>query len=103
VCDIGAVEMQGSFGLEVHVVGAGEVNSVPAGIDCGSDCEEDYWDGTVVDLTATADTGHAFVSWSGDCEGTDAACVVRMYAGRDVTATFEFDGDRVYLPLVQKE
>jgi hypothetical protein len=101
-CDIGAVEMQGTFGLTVTVIGGGSVASQPAGIDCGMDCDESYWDGTVVTLTATADTGSRFVRWSGDCDGTDALCAVGMWVGRAVTATFDLDLARVYLPLIRK-
>ena len=42
--------------------GGGTVNSTPAGIDCGTDCNEVFAEGTVVTLTAAA------LSWS------DVAC-----------------------------
>jgi hypothetical protein len=96
-------EMRGSLRLMIVIVGEGMVDSEPAGIDCGADCEETYWDSTVVTLTATADGGSHLVSWSGDCEGSDPACAVRMYTGRTVTVTFELDRARVYLPMVRKE
>ena len=40
--------------------GSGTVVSTPSGIDCGSDCTENYLYGTVVTLTATATTGSSF-------------------------------------------
>jgi uncharacterized repeat protein (TIGR02543 family) len=68
--------------------GSGSVSSSPAGIDCGSDCSEDYDYNTEVTLTATPDTGSVFGGWGGDCTGT-GACVVTMDQARSVTANFE--------------
>jgi hypothetical protein len=68
--------------------GSGTVTSVPAGIACGSDCTENYADGTAVTLTAAAATGSTFAGWSGGvCSGT-STCSVSMTAARTVTATF---------------
>ena len=66
--------------------GSGTVSSVPDGIDCGSDCSEDFAYSTVVTLTATAEVGSIFSSWSGDCSGN--SCVVSMDSAKTVTATF---------------
>ncbi|HEX9890480.1 MAG TPA: hypothetical protein VGB28_00260 [Actinomycetota bacterium] len=68
--------------------GSGSVSSSPAGIDCGSDCNQAYAEGTVVDLTATADGGSVFIGWSGACTGSAQPCTVTMSAARSVTATF---------------
>ena len=60
------------------------------GIICGTgdvDCTETYDYGTVVPLTATADTGSDFGGWTGACSGT-GACSVTMTAARTVGATF---------------
>jgi hypothetical protein len=67
--------------------GGGNVSSSPAGIDCGSDCAEDYDGGTEVTLTPTPAIGSTFTSWSGACTGA-GACVVTMDAAKAVTATF---------------
>ncbi len=51
--------------------GTGTVTSVPEGIDCGSDCDEDFasfTSGEEVTLTATPDT---FAGWTGDPGCTD--------------------------------
>jgi hypothetical protein len=48
-----------------------------------------YDPGTVVTLTATADSGSTFAGWSGcDSINTDGDCVVTMAAARTVTADF---------------
>jgi hypothetical protein len=67
--------------------GSGSVSSSPEGIDCGSDCSELYDHGTEVTLTALADAGSTFASWSGDCTGSEF-CVVTMDTAQSVTATF---------------
>ena len=47
-----------------------------------------YTSGTVVNLTATPNTGYHFVSWSGACSGTITTCSVTMDANKTVSATF---------------
>jgi uncharacterized protein (DUF2141 family) len=71
--------------------GSGTVTSSPAGIDCGSDCDENFDTGAEVTLTATAAIGSVFAGWSGDCSGT-GSCTVTLSAARSVTATFDEDG-----------
>jgi uncharacterized repeat protein (TIGR01451 family) len=46
-----------------------------------------YTAGTVVTVTATANAGYAFDSWSGACSGS-GACEVTMDADKEVTAHF---------------
>ena len=68
--------------------GSGTVNSSPTGIDCGSDCTEDYSENTQVTLTAAAATDSTFAGWTGGgCSGT-GTCVVTMDQTQTVTATF---------------
>ncbi|MHC4067853.1 MAG: InlB B-repeat-containing protein, partial [Planctomycetota bacterium] len=83
----------GSHSLSVTLAGtgAGTVMSEPTGIDCGSDCTEQYDEGTEVVLTASPDAGSTFGGWSGGgCSGTDT-CVVTVDAATPVTATFTLD------------
>jgi len=69
--------------------GAGAVSSSPAGIACGADCAENYPNGTVVTLSAAANSGSFFAGWSGGgCSGT-GACTVTINADTTVTARFE--------------
>jgi Tol biopolymer transport system component len=67
--------------------GAGSVRSQPAGIRCGTDCQQAYPSGTVVVLRAFPFTGSRFTGWSGACTGT-APCTVTMNAARNVVARF---------------
>lgn len=67
--------------------GTGAVTSDPAGINCGSDCSEDYPVGTTITLTAAAAPGSAFTGWSGACAGA-GTCTVTMDQARAVTAAF---------------
>ena len=47
-----------------------------------------YNHGTVVNLTATPNSGYAFTSWTGDASGTSAATSVTMNSNKTVTANF---------------
>ena len=68
--------------------GGGTVTSTPAGINCGSDCSEEYALGTAVTLTATPDGGSTFVGWNGGgCSGT-GPCTVTLGADAAVGAMF---------------
>ncbi len=67
--------------------GSGTVTSVPPGINCGSDCTENYSLGTVVTLDAVPSAGSYFTGWSGACLGT-GSCVVTLDVSKSVTATF---------------
>lgn len=80
-----------SYRLSVWVDGSGTVTSVPAGIDCGSTttrCSADFPASSNVDLTATPDSGESFLSWYGDCSGTNPSCSVLMDGDRSVVANF---------------
>jgi streptogramin lyase len=69
--------------------GTGTVTSSPPGISCGGDCEESYWEGKEVELTAAASEGSKFVGWSGSgCSGT-GVCKVTMSSAKEVEAKFD--------------
>jgi hypothetical protein len=86
---ISEVNVSKLFSLTVKKAGNGNgtVTSEPGGINCGSDCSEQYTDDTTVLLTASAATGSTFAGWSGACSGT-GTCSVSMSAARSVTANF---------------
>jgi endoglucanase len=67
--------------------GSGTVTSSPSGINCGSDCGEDFPSGSDVTLTAIPDSDSTFVGWNGACSGS-GTCTVSMTTNRSVTAEF---------------
>ena len=67
---------------------SGTVTSAPTGINCGSDCDEVYDQGTSLTLTATAGSGSRFSSWSGCDSGTGNPCSISLTSARTATATF---------------
>jgi uncharacterized repeat protein (TIGR01451 family) len=67
--------------------GTGLVTSVPAGVSCSGTCTVAFNSGTVVTLSATADTGSLFGGWTGACSGT-GGCVVTMDAAKTVGYSF---------------
>jgi hypothetical protein len=74
--------------LNVQKAGTGSGTVTGTGINCGSDCTQEFSEGEGVTLTATADTGSVFVGWSGaGCTGT-GQCTVTMDDDKTVTATF---------------
>ena len=66
--------------------GTGLITSVPAGINCGTDCTEAYNPGTVVTLTAVPDANSTFTGWSGNADCLDGQ--VTMNTSNTCTATF---------------
>jgi hypothetical protein len=77
------------FRLSASVLGNGTLTGSPAGINCPTDCTQDYAAGTRVTLTPRAGSGARFVSWGGACTGQGSTCVVTMTAIKNVTATFQ--------------
>ena len=85
---VGALFNPPRFTLTVTPPTGGTITAT--GINCGtggSDCTQDYDQGTVVPLTATPATGYTFGGWTGACTGT-GACSVTMTQARTVGATF---------------
>jgi hypothetical protein len=93
-----------TYTLSVSKIGTGIgiVTSSPVGINCESDCSDDYDYNTVVTLTAVADVNSTFVGWSGaGCSGT-GTCVVAMDAAKSITAEFTQTNFPIFLPLIVK-
>jgi uncharacterized repeat protein (TIGR02543 family) len=86
-CTTSSVCGSAPYTLTVNKVGSGTITDT--GINCGTDCTEDYTSGTTVTLTANPDAGYTFTGWSGDCSGT-STCTLFMDADKIVTATFTF-------------
>jgi len=76
------------YTLTVSTIGSGVVSGT--GITCGTDCSEQYNQGTAVTLTAIGSQGYAFSQWSGSgsCSGTSPTVNVTMDSNKSCTATF---------------
>jgi hypothetical protein len=77
-----------TYSLAVSASGTGTGKVTGPGIDCGSDCEEEFDEGKLVELKAEAASGSLFKEWSGACTGA-STCKVTMSAAQEVTASFE--------------
>jgi hypothetical protein len=67
--------------------GPGSVTSVPAGINCPSDCSQTMLGGATFTLTATETADSIFTGWSGACTGT-GPCQLTMDSDKGVQANF---------------
>jgi len=76
------------FPLQVGLIGQGNVSSSPTGIECGTDCSENYPSGTIVTLIATSAPEYEFNSWSGECEGNLTSVNVTLDAAKECSAIF---------------
>ena len=79
----GDVTLSAEHILTVNIVGSGSVTKSPDQLT--------YTYGTVVQLTATADPGWTFSSWSGDLTGSTNPDSITMDGDKTVTATFTQD------------
>jgi uncharacterized repeat protein (TIGR02543 family) len=86
------IDASTTFPLTVTLGGnsMGTVTSNPAGINCGTDCIEQFMSGTMVTLTASPNTGSTFMGWSGACSGT-GTCTITVSTAINVTANFALD------------
>ncbi len=72
------------FTLDVQPsIGSGTVDPAPGSYD--------YAEGSIVELTATADPGWTFTGWSGDAAGSTNPLSVTMDGNKSITATFTQD------------
>ena len=71
------------FAVNVTTVGSGTVTKNPD--------QASYFEGSSVELTATAATGWHFVGWSGDATGSTNPLTVLVDAEKNLTATFAAD------------
>ncbi len=69
------------YELTINVEGEGTVEGDPE--------QEEYEEGTDVDLTAEPDDGWRFVEWTGDHEGTDQNITIVMDEHKEITAHFK--------------
>ncbi len=76
--------------------GSGSIVSVPLGIACGSDCEEDFFNGTLVELYANGSGGSIFDGWLGCPLPSGNVCYIAVTEDATVTATFTNAGDQIF-------
>jgi len=89
------VNTSATYALTVDIVGSGSVDlDPPGGV---------YTDGTLVELSASAEQGWRFDAWSGALTGSDNPESLVMDSHKAVTATFAWEGAMVYLPLVVRQ
>jgi len=78
--------------VELQGTGTGSITSVPAGIDCGSDCSEIYDANTRVTLSAAIDPGSIFEGWiGGGCAGI-GNCVSGLAADTKIVGIISLEG-----------
>ena len=82
--------------LNIIKSGQGTATSTPAGINCGTDCTEDYLPGTTITLHEMPAKGRIFTGWSGiSCNGGNqkaSSCTFDLPAGgATVTVNFMVD------------
>ena len=76
----------------------GVVTSSPAGINCGSDCQENFPDGSTITLTATTtDPAKQFVSWSSNSGQACNESAGISYSGTTCSYTIGFRPSGNYL------
>lgn len=68
--------------------GFGTVASNPAGLGCTANCTVPFPTGDIITLTATADTGHSFVSWTGCDASQGQTCTLTLNSDRTIAVTF---------------
>ena len=80
------------YRLSVSKKGSGQGIVSGTGIDCGSDCNQWYDEGTPVTLTVDPEQGSVFAGWSGDdCSGM-GECTIVLNADKSLTAGLVRDG-----------
>jgi len=78
-----------TYKLSASKTGSGKITSSPTGINCGTDCSEDYNYGTRVTLTATPASGWFFSSWGGRCLGViTTTCTITLDSAKSVSVKF---------------
>lgn len=76
------------YTLTVNNMSSSDGTITGQGIDCGSDCSEQYNANTSVFLMATSNAGSIFTGWNGSCTGTTTTCEITMNASQAVMASF---------------
>ncbi len=68
----------------------GLVTSMPAGINCGTQCTASFAPGTKLTLSVTPDYRSLFTGWSGDCTAVQGQCQLTTGAAPTASAAARF-------------
>ena len=88
--------------ITVGGTGSGTIVSNPAGIECGTPCSAVYPPGTVISLSATADSESHFSGWSGCDSVVGNHCTVRLGTSKVLSVGFE-EGPTVKLGILPSQ
>ena len=82
--DVSAIFSLNQYQLSITLAGdgSGAVHSLPAGINCGTDCLASFDYNTPVTLNAIADFGSAFTGWNGACVSILDQCALTITGSR---------------------
>jgi hypothetical protein len=94
IVDMGAYEYlcTGTFSLTATKEGNGSGSISASGLSCnGNTCSGTHNCGTTITITATADTGSHFDTWSGCDSTSNNLCILSIAGNKSVSATFTLD------------
>ncbi|MBF0320836.1 MAG: hypothetical protein HQL01_13640 [Nitrospirae bacterium] len=96
--NVGAVFVQVStYNVSVSKTGGGTVTSSPMGLYCGTACSTKFGDNSTVVLTATADPGYGFSSWTGCDSSVDEQCTIKVNSdNRSLSVFFDTTANLQY-------
>ncbi|MEZ4512330.1 MAG: LamG-like jellyroll fold domain-containing protein [Chloroflexota bacterium] len=77
-----------TYTLDVNLVGSGSVAIGLVDVTCVANCSQEVSYGSVISMTAVADSGATFTGWSGAVSGTQDTVTVTVTANTQVTAVF---------------
>ncbi len=86
---------ESEYTLKIDIIGSGSVKKEPD--------QNTYLPGTIVTLTATADSGWMFSHWIGDLSGSENPIQITMTSNKKVTAHFEQDSINPSVKIVKPE
>ncbi|PJE57895.1 MAG: hypothetical protein COU81_03600 [Candidatus Portnoybacteria bacterium CG10_big_fil_rev_8_21_14_0_10_36_7] len=89
---VNTVNSSSRANLSINRSGSGRVISSPIGVDCGSDCFEQYRINTHVVLTAIPTSNSYFTYWTGCDSVSGLSCYTTLNTDKKVSAVFS-DGD----------
>jgi len=89
--------------VSVEITGAGTIVSEPAGIACPGSCTAMFPRGRRVTLTAAPDSGGSFLTYTGDCAGTQPSCEVLVNNSTVAKAFFSTSPTEVPDPIPENE